>query len=64
MHHSDDFKKLHHWYIRTQQAIAAAGGGPHFVISQFPPALMEIMIKNDLFIVHEPKGYDLSEHKE
>jgi hypothetical protein len=63
MPYSDDFRKLHHWYIRTQQTIAAAGGGPH-VISQFPSALVEIMIKNDLFIVHEPKGYDLSEYKD
>ena len=60
----DDFKKLHHWYIRTQQAIEAAGGGPHYVITQFPPALVETMIKNDLFVVYERQGYDLSEHKD
>lgn len=49
---SKDFTKLHEWYIETQVAIRDAGGSPHF-IELFSPDMVEIMVRNNLHIVHK-----------
>ena len=53
MNYAKESKKLHYWYVSTQNAIRQAGGSLH-VIELFPIDLMEIMVKNNLVVVYKP----------
>lgn len=48
-------KKTILWLRHAEDVIAEAGGHPSFVIDMFPPALLEILIRNDLYLTYNPR---------
>ena len=47
-------QKTINWFNKSSEAIKKSGGDAPFVIEKFSPDLLEILVKNDLFLTYAP----------